>query len=88
MTQHKPSPWTLQDAKAQFSEVVRRAMAQGAQYVTRSGEDAVVIVSSRDYARLSGRGGVSLAGFLAKSPLASVTLDVPRPRDSGRTVKL
>jgi hypothetical protein len=48
-----------------------------------------VVVSAREYAKLSGRGGgVSLAGFLAKSPLGAVKLDIPRPRDSGRAVKL
>ncbi len=87
MTHRTPRPWTLQDAKAQFSEVVRRAMEQGPQYVTRSGDNAVVVVSARDYARLAGHGGQSLVHFLAASPLASVVLDSPRPHDRGPTVK-
>jgi prevent-host-death family protein len=49
-----PSPaWTLQDAKARFSEVVRRARAEGPQRVTLHGRDAVVVLSAEDYARLA-----------------------------------
>ena len=88
MTKGRPPSWTLQDATAQFSEVVRRAMEAGPQFVTRSGDDAVVVVSARDYSRLAGHSDQSLAGFLAASPLASVTLEIVRPRESGRPVKL
>jgi len=88
MTKGMPQAWTLQDAKAQFSEVVRRAMEAGPQFVTRSGDEAVVVVSARDYSRLAGHSNQSLAGFLAASPLASVTLEIVRPRESGRPVKL
>ncbi|HYV97811.1 MAG TPA: type II toxin-antitoxin system Phd/YefM family antitoxin [Gemmatimonadaceae bacterium] len=82
------SRWSLQDAKAQFSEVVRRALADGPQVVSRSGEDAVVIVSNADYHRLRGQHGQTLGKLLAKSPLRDVTLDVKRSRDTGRAVKL
>lgn len=48
----KKSPhgsWKLQDAKARFSEVVRRARTEGPQRVTVHDEDAVVIVSAQQY---------------------------------------
>jgi prevent-host-death family protein len=81
--------WSLQDAKAQFSEVVRRSLDTGPQFVTRNGEDAVVIVSVREFNRLSRpRAAGSLARFLADSPLADVHLDIARTRSSGRPVKL
>lgn len=81
--------WSLQDAKAQFSEVVRRSLDAGPQVVTRNGEDAVVILSAREFNRLSRpRAAGSLARFLAQSPLADVKLEIPRPRSSGRSVKV
>ena len=43
------SYWQLQDAKARFSEVVRRAVEQGPQHVTVNGEERAVIVSAREY---------------------------------------
>ncbi|MDB5366416.1 MAG: prevent-host-death protein [Rhodospirillales bacterium] len=41
--------WRLQDAKARFSEVVRRAREEGPQHVTVRGEDAVVVVASGEW---------------------------------------
>jgi antitoxin Phd len=89
----KHGRWTLQDAKAQFSELVRRTLASGPQTVTRNGHDAVVIVSVDQYRRLAARhagGGQprSLARFLAASPLGDVTLEIARPRTSGRDIDL
>ena len=46
-----PATWKLQDAKARFSEVVRRAQAEGPQRVTVHGKAAVVIVSAEKYAK-------------------------------------
>lgn len=81
--------WTLQDAKAQFSEVVRRAVDSGPQVVTRNGEETVVVISVREHHRLTRtRTGESLAQRLAESPLADVDLDVRRPSETGRPVKL
>lgn len=47
-------PWTLQDAKNKFSAVVDAAMKGEPQHVTRRGQDAVVVVSSEEYDRLTG----------------------------------
>jgi len=41
--------WGLAQAKAQLSEVVDRAMTEGPQEITKSGKDAVVIVSKKDW---------------------------------------
>src|SRR5258708_6858037 len=48
-----PGAWKLQDAKARFSEVVRRARSEGPQRVTVHGKDTVVILSAQDYAKVS-----------------------------------
>ena len=51
----KPSRvnWQLQDAKARFSELVKRARQQGPQHVSVRGEPAVVVVSEEEFARLT-----------------------------------
>ncbi|MDQ0467633.1 type II toxin-antitoxin system Phd/YefM family antitoxin [Labrys wisconsinensis] len=41
--------WQLQDAKNQFSEVVRRARSDGPQIVTLRGERAAIVLSAQDY---------------------------------------
>lgn len=47
-------PWTLQDAKNKFSAVVDAAMNGEPQRVTRRGHDAVVVLSSEEFDRLTG----------------------------------
>jgi prevent-host-death family protein len=79
--------WSLQDAKNQFSELVRRVLSEGPQLVTRSGQDAVVILAAAEYERLTVTPR-SLVDFLQASPLADVQLDLNRPRDSGRSIEL
>ncbi len=82
--------WQLQIAKARFSELVRRAEAEGPQYVTRQGKDAVVIVHIEEFERLTARprDPQSLVKFFAGSPLAGVKLDLGRKPDYGREVEL
>jgi antitoxin Phd len=72
------SYWQLQDAKARFSEVVRRAVEQGPQHVTVNGEERAVVVSAQEYDRLVGhRTGRELVELLAASPLADVEFEHP-----------
>ncbi|RDJ22313.1 type II toxin-antitoxin system Phd/YefM family antitoxin [Bosea caraganae] len=44
--------WALQDAKARFSEVVKRAQTEGPQEVTVRGEPAVVVISQEEFSAL------------------------------------
>jgi len=78
--------WQLQTAKSKFSEVVERALAQGAQIITRHGRKAVVLLPYDEYVRLTHQSG-SLAKFLLDSPLAGSELDTGRspelPREIG-----
>ena len=80
--------WKLEEAKNQFSEVVRRALAHQPQHVTRNGKDAVVVVSADDYARLVAP--QDLVSFLRDSPLAEAVrkgeLKLERDRDLGRDI--
>jgi len=82
--------WQLQTAKAQFSEVFRRARSEGPQYVTRQGKEAVVILPAEEFERLTQRTRQprSLVTFFAESPLADAQLDLERKPDYGRKVEL
>jgi antitoxin Phd len=77
--------WQLQDAKSKFSEVVERALAEGAQIVTRRGKKAVVVLPYDEYERLTQRSG-SLAQFLLASPLAGSDLSIERDKDLPRDI--
>ena len=90
---HRHEIWQLQTAKAQFSEVFRRARAEGPQYITRRGTEAVVMVAAEQWEALSKKGQVkSLVQFLRESPLAEESLgyafEVERDADTGRDVEL
>ena len=80
--------WKLQDAKARFSEVVRRARDQGPQRVTYRGTDAVVVVAAGDFKRLlpAERPRQSLTAFLRAGALGEI--DTARSPDRGRDVEL
>jgi prevent-host-death family protein len=71
--------WRLQDAKARFSELVRRARREGPQRVTVHGRDEVVIVSAEEFRRLQGdRTGADLIAVLRESPHRDVEIAPPR----------
>jgi antitoxin Phd len=79
--------WQLQEAKNRLSEVVRKARSEGPQVITLHGEDAAVVVSTKDYRMFARRQG-SLVEFFRKSPLVGVDLDLTRSRDTGRKIRL
>ena len=79
--------WQLQEAKNKLSEVVRKARSEGPQVITLHGADAAVVVSAKDFVRLSRRKG-KLVEFFRKSPLVGVDLDLARRRDTGRKIDL
>ena len=83
-----PTPsWKLEDAKARFSEVVRRAHEEGPQAVTVRGRRAVVVVDAEEYERLARPAPeVPLVALLEGLQLDG--LDLTRERDVGREVEL
>lgn len=81
--------WALQDAKARFSELVRRARTEGPQRITVHGREEVVVVSVEEYRRAKGQPtGEVLVKLLQDSPLAGVSLDRSRADAPVRGVKL
>jgi prevent-host-death family protein len=80
-------PWKLEDAKARFSEVVRRARTQGPQRVTVRGKSAVVVLAAEEFERLTAAGrrsGPSLFEELRELGLDEIPLE--RAKDTGRDI--
>lgn len=79
--------WKLEDAKARFSEVVRRARSEGPQRITRRGRDAVIVISTDELAGLldPARTGRDLMRRLQRSGLGE--LEVEREDDRGRDIR-
>ena len=81
------STWKLEDAKARFSEVVRRAQSEGPQRVTVRGEPAVVVIDAAELERLVPTAErLPLVQFLESLDLDG--LDLTREQDRGRDIEL
>jgi prevent-host-death family protein len=79
----------LQDAKARFSELVRRARSEGPQLVTVHGREEVVIISAEDFRRLKGtQTGKALIAAMRASPDRDFGIEPRRVRSPVRDVVL
>jgi prevent-host-death family protein len=75
----KSGQWLLQDAKARFSELVRRVHSEGPQRVTVHGRDEVVIISAAEFRRLKGDlTGEALIAALQASPHRDIDIEPSR----------
>ena len=80
--------WKLEEAKARFSEVVKRAHEEP-QRVTVHGKDAVVIVDAEEFARMiPASDQTSLHMILSTSPLADIDFGREGVRSPIRDVEL
>lgn len=79
----------LQDAKARFSELVRRVRSEGPQHVTVHGREEVVVISVEEFRRLrSEQTGQALIDALQASPHRDIELAPPRVAMPVRDVSL
>ncbi|HTE82736.1 MAG TPA: type II toxin-antitoxin system Phd/YefM family antitoxin [Reyranella sp.] len=84
-----PKRWTLQDAKAHLSEVIRLANTHGPQIVTCRGVERAVVLSAEDYGKLKSE-KPSFVDMLLNGPKLDdedVELINQRSSDQGRKVK-
>jgi prevent-host-death family protein len=80
--------WQMQDAKAKFGELVRRAASEGPQIVTFRGAEAAVVLSIEEFRRLA---RPSFVDHLLGGPkLDDRTIERinDRSRDVGRDIDL
>ena len=84
-----PGYWLLQDAKARFSELVRRVHSEGPQHVTVHGRDEVVVISAAEFRRYKGMTtGQALIDALQASPCRELDLEAVRGAMPVRDVTL
>ena len=74
--------WSVQDAKARFSELLETCLREGPQLVTRRGEKAAVLVPMRQWQQLVHAGKPTLKDLLL-SDLGRAELRIP-PRGKQR----
>jgi len=79
--------WQLQDAKSKFSQLVENAMLIEPQFVTKHGNNAVVILSFEDYKKIT-KPKTDLVAFLRDSPLNEIELDITRNKEFPRDIEL
>ena len=85
----RPGRWLLQDAKARFSELVRRVRSEGPQHVTVHGRDEVVVISAEEFRRLKGdRTGEALIAAMQASPRRDIDIEPKRAPKPVRQVVL
>jgi prevent-host-death family protein len=79
----------LHDAKARFSELVRRVRSEGPQHVTVHGRDEVVVITAEEFHRLKGHltGEVLIAAMQA-SPYRELDIEPTRAPLPVREVSL
>jgi len=81
------SSWELEDAEARFSELVRRAHAEGPQAVTMRGRRAVITVDADEFECLAApKPKLPLVEFLESLDMEGI--DLVREPDTGREVEL
>lgn len=81
--------WVLQDAKARFSELVRKVRSEGPQHVTVHGRDEVVVIAAEDFRRYQGQPtGRTLIEAMQASPHREIDLEPQRTAMPVREVLL
>ena len=81
------STWTVAEAKAKFSEMLQKAETEGPQKITRRGEEAVVVVSKKEWERKTKRKG-TLLEFFRNSPLWGSGIEIPPREKSSWKIEL
>jgi prevent-host-death family protein len=80
--------WAVTEAKAKLSDLVDAAMKGEPQFITRRGDEAVVVLSMKTYRATVEGGRGTLVQFFAESPFRDVDIAPPRNRETGRDIDL
>jgi prevent-host-death family protein len=80
------SHWQVQEAKQRFSELIRHARSDGAQFVTKHGAEVAVVLDIVEYRRLRGQ-SADFKEYLRQGPYTD-DLDLLRVRELPRGADL
>lgn len=78
--------WKLQDAKTKFSQLVEDAVKNGPQFVTRRGKEAVVVISTDEFEKLTSE-KPSFKEFLLSCPKINDDFEFERQKDDSRHIE-
>lgn len=79
--------WQIQEAKAKFSQIVEDANVKGHQTITKQGKPVAVILSKKEYDKIT-KPKTSLLAFFKSAPCQDVDLDIQRQKDLPRDIDL
>lgn len=79
--------WQIQEAKAEFSRLVKETQEQGDQFITLRGEMVVVMVSKERYEMLT-QPASSFLEFFENAPLPDVEIPYVRSQEMPREIDL
>jgi len=81
--------WQMQEAKARFAELVRKATDEGPQVITYRGAEMAVVLSAKDFHRLEGERPSFLDHLLSGPKLDDETIAAmnDRSQDPGRDIE-
>jgi prevent-host-death family protein len=80
-------PWQMQEAKQKFCELVRRALDEGPQVVTRRGQEVVVVIAAEEFRRLTPSAPDFKEFLLSGQDLSAMQLECVRLSDLPREIK-
>ena len=83
----KDNIWQLQEAKSKFSQLVEAEIRNKPQFVTKNGDNAVVVLSFEDYKKMV-KPQTDIVTFLRNSPLTEVDLTTLRIKDYPGNIEL
>lgn len=75
--------WQLQEAKNKFSEVVDKAIDEGAQVITRRGIEVAIVLSYAEYRQMIAS-KKKISEFFRESPLVEEDLNLSRDKSDVR----
>lgn len=78
--------WTITEAKARFSEVIKKAHKNGPQIITHRGRKIAVITAAEEERKVERKG--SLAEFLLASPFRKYGIEIKPLRGYLQKVEL
>lgn len=81
------SVWQIQEAKAKFSQVVEDANVKGYQTITKQGKPVAVILSKREFDKMT-QPKTSFLDFFRAAPCQEIELNIQRSKDLPRELDL